>query len=68
MEHFSKYSSVALHLSPISRILNKTLLNTQMLGQMLGSCLHKKGQVAYEIFHGITHESIAWTDPSSMKS
>ena len=68
MEPLSKYSPVMLHLSPATRILNKTLLDTQMLGQMLGSCLYKKGQVTYGMFHGITHESIACTDPSSMKS
>ena len=68
MERLSKYSPVTLHLSPVTRILNKTLLNTQMLGQMLGSCLCKKGQVTYEIFHVITHKSIECTDPSNMKS
>ena len=33
MEPLSKYSPVMLHLSPATRILNKTLLDTQMLGQ-----------------------------------
>ena len=68
MEPLSKHSPIKIHLSPATKILNKTLLNTQMLGQMLGSCLYKKGQVTYEMFHGITHESIAGTDPSGMGS